>query len=114
MKKLIFIFPILLMAASCSKSKAPEPFISENCPDTIKFSTQILPMISDNCFTCHGTGMGQSPVLSDYSSIMSNADNMLKAMKGEGAPQMPQGADPLHDTLIQQFSCWIAQGKQNN
>lgn len=111
MKKLIFIFSALFIAVSCSKSKAPEPFLSEDCPDTVKFSTQILPMISDNCFSCHNNG--QSPAFSDYASIMSNADNMLKAMKGEGI-QMPQGADPLHDTLIQQFSCWISQGKQNN
>ncbi|MGV3631467.1 MAG: c-type cytochrome [Bacteroidota bacterium] len=114
MKKVIFIFSVLFVAASCSKTKAPVPFITEDCQDTIKFSTQILPLISDNCFSCHGVGMGQSPTFSDYTTIMSNADKILKTMRGDGAPQMPDGADPLHDTLIRQFSCWIAQGKLNN
>ena len=112
MKKVVLFFSALFIAASCTKTKAPEPFITADCPDTVRFSTQILPMISDNCFSCHNAG--QSPALSDYTSIMSNADKILRALKGEGAPQMPEGADPLHDTLIQQFSCWIAQGKQNN
>ncbi|MCE3295201.1 MAG: hypothetical protein K0R65_915 [Crocinitomicaceae bacterium] len=114
MKKLVFISFALFLAASCTKAKAPVSIITADCQDTIKFSTQILPMITENCFSCHDEGMGQSPVLSNHATIMSHAELMLKAMKGEGAPQMPQGADPLPDSLIQQFSCWIAQGKQDN
>lgn len=111
MKKAIFIFSLLFLAASCTKAKAPEPVTSE-CQDTIRFSIQILPLITDNCFSCHNAG--QTPVLSDHNTISTHADAMLKAMRGDGAPLMPSGGPALHDTLIQQFSCWIAQGKQNN
>ena len=101
-----------LLFVNCSKDKAPTGFTTADCPDTIKFSTQILPMMTDNCFSCHNTG--QSPALSDHASIAGNADKILKTLKAEGAPLMPDGGPALPDSLIQQFQCWLNQGKLNN
>lgn len=103
-----------LLFVNCSKDKTPAGFITAECPDTIKFNAQILPIISNNCFSCHDAAGAQAPTLSDYGTISANAEKIIKALKGEGAPQMPQGSPALHDSLIQQFECWVNQGKLNN
>ncbi len=98
--------------ASCTKDKAPVSLISSDCPDTIKFSKQILPIFSDNCFSCHANGT--SPQIANYSDISSHADKILKSFTGNGVKLMPDGGPQLNDSLINQFRCWINQGKQNN
>lgn len=90
-----------------SGQKPAELPVDSTACDTISFNAQIVPVFYNNCVKCHEG-------LSDYNTIMQNAGHILKALKGDGAVQMPEGSDPLHDTLIQQFSCWIAQGKLNN
>lgn len=118
MLKTTFILSAIaaVLFISCTKEKTPTPptsIITAECPDTIKFTTQILPMITDNCLGCHNTGGSANPVINNHTTIFAQADKMLKCMKGE-LQLMPQGGPALHDTLIQQFSCWIFQGKMNN
>lgn len=104
---------VLLLPSGCSKEKAPLPIVDITCPDTISFSQKIAPMIQDNCSGCHGSGAGTSPVLSNHAEISGSAEAILNALKG--SPQlMPQGGPALADSLIQQFQCWIQQGKMNN
>jgi hypothetical protein len=108
-----FFFAIILLIA-CTKEKTPvtpPSIINSDCPDTIKFSNQILPMLTDNCFGCHNNGT--SPTLSNHTNISSNATKILKTLKGE-LQLMPQGGPALNDSLIKQFECWINQGKMNN
>lgn len=121
MKKLIRIFPavtgILILGLSlpsaCTKEKAPVPLPEIACTTTILFSQQIAPMIQDNCASCHGAGAGTSPVLSNHAEIAANSEAIINTL--HGTPQlMPQGGPALADTLIQQFQCWIQQGKLNN
>lgn len=101
-----------MLFISCSKEQTPLPFINPNCPDTISFSNQILPMITNNCASCHD-GSNQS-LLSNYGNIQPKAETILKYLNADGVPVMPSGGPALHDTLIQQFDCWISQGKLNN
>lgn len=103
----------VFVPSSCSKAKAPPALPEIVCTGTISFSQQIAPMIEENCAGCHGVGAGTSPVLSNYSEISENADAMLNAM--HGTPQlMPQGGPALADSLLQQFQCWMQQGKMDN
>ncbi len=103
----------LVFASGCSKDKAPAPMISVTCSDTISFAHQIAPVIQDKCASCHGSGAGTNPVLSNHAEIAGQAENILNAL--HGTPQlMPQGGPALEDSLIQQFDCWIQQGKMNN
>ena len=118
MLKTTFILSAIaaVLFISCTKEKTPTPptsLITAECPDTIKFSSQILPMITDNCLGCHNTGGSANPVINSYTSINLQADKILKCMKGE-LQLMPQGGPALADSLIQQFSCWIFQGKMDN
>lgn len=112
MKYIFFISLAFSLCVSCSKEKTPLPFLNANCPDTISFSAKILPMIVDKCSACHN-GTNQS-LLSNYGNIEPKAETILKYLKADGVPVMPSGGPALHDTLIQQFECWISQGKLNN
>ncbi|MNK01882.1 hypothetical protein D3C87_196950 [compost metagenome] len=121
MKKLIHIFSAstcimilgLAFPSACTKEKAPVKLPDVACTTTVSFSQQIAPMIQDNCASCHGSGAGTSPVLSNHSEISANGEMILNTL--HGTPQlMPQGGPALADTLIQQFQCWIQQGKLNN
>jgi hypothetical protein len=97
---------------SCAKEKVPVITTTPDCADSIHFSTQIGPMIQSNCISCHDVG-GSAPTLTNYVEISTNATAILSTLNG--TPQlMPQGGPALNDTLIQQFTCWISQGKPNN
>ena len=101
---------LLIGAGSCKKDKVSTDCVSNT---TIKFSTQIKPMMDNYCISCHGPG-GTSPDLSTHANIASNATLVLNSLNGAGVQLIPQGGPALNDTLISQFSCWISQGKQNN
>lgn len=122
MKKLIFIgtIGILTFASvpSCSKDNVVDYIDVENCKDTISYSQQIEPMLLNNCATsgCHDATTAESGYnLTSHDAISSNASVILSAIRHDaGTAAMPEGADKLADSLIQQFSCWIYQGKKNN
>lgn len=119
-KRIIFtlaIFSFVSIGLSCKKDKVPVSIITADCPDTIYFSTQIKPMILMNCSTsgCHDVSSNSAGYsFTDHTDISSNASAILNAMKGNGYLLMPLGGPALNDTLIQQFSCWLNQGKLNN
>lgn len=122
MKKSSLILSSLFLGTSfllynCTKDKTKTPiptnFITAECPDTIKFSSQILDSIDAKCFSCHANG--QSPEFSDYQSIQANAEDILNTLDANANKPMPQGgASQFKSPFIQQFKCWISQGKQNN
>ena len=112
-----FVFILLLICFSffsCRKDKV-QPLPPEQCADTVFFSTQILPLIQNNCTGCHFSGNGSIMELTNHSQISSNAESSLNSMTGSaGFMQMPMGSTPLSDSVIEIFNCWIVQGKKNN
>lgn len=107
----LIAFALTMSMMSCSKEQTP--VITVECKDTVSFKSSILPLIENNCTSCHNTGT--LPVISNYAEIVANADQILNSMNGIGnGGVMPQGADPIHPDTIQKFSCWIKQGKLNN
>ena len=124
MKKIIKNIPLILIVGlllsriilvSCTKEKVAVPVVTNapdpNCPDTIKFSTTITDMMTNNCAGCHGNG-GTPPDLTAYASVRDNASAILASMGPNGT--MPKNMTKLEDTTVQKFSCWISQGKLNN
>lgn len=99
---------ILLNTSSCKKDKTP--VIDENCTDTISFSQQIQPMMDNYCISCH---QSQAPVFTDHTSISANASAILNSLRGT-TQLMPLGGPALDDSLINQFNCWLSQGRLNN
>jgi hypothetical protein len=102
-----------LMTYSCTKDKVTV-LTPLDCPDTISFSAQVLPLIQSNCTGCHNVGNGTGYLLTNHSNISASANAILGSMHADGYQLMPQGGPALPDSLILKVACWIDQGKKNN
>jgi hypothetical protein len=104
-------------STSCNKDKTPAPVPLE-CPDTIFFGAVVEPMIQQNCATsgCHSASSAAGGYnLVGHVNISANATIILNVIRHEvGFTAMPYFQPKLNDTIIQQFKCWMDQGKLNN
>ncbi len=122
MKKYIFLFAglvsLLFIQTNCTKDKTAfqPPFITAECPDTVKFTKTVLPIFTQNCATsgCHNAASAANgKVYETYDQIFALVDLAVKSMKGENQ-LMPLGGPALPDSTIQKVVCWVNQGKLNN
>lgn len=105
-----------LILVSCTKDKVPPVVKTEenkDCPKTISFANDIMPIINDKCIGCHSEGSG-SGEYNNYATISSGAQAILNSLQPSAPNRMPLGGDPLPDSTIQKISCWISQGKKDN
>lgn len=103
---------ILTLTFSCKKKEKT----SASCSGTISYTTNITPILNQNCTSCHNASNAKGGYnLTTYSNVKSNAGIILNSMRHtSGASSMPQGASQLATSIIDQFDCWVQQGKQNN
>lgn len=120
--KLILIFCLAIFAFSCENNveeemTALEDTNSENPinendnngdSNNITFS-QVQPIISNNCLSCHGNS-GFFPNLTTYSSISSNANSVKDAVV---SGRMPRGGS-LSQTEIDAIASWVDAGAKND
>jgi len=71
---------ISLLNLACTKEMVPVSPLDPVCTDTISFSGQIAPMISNNCVSCHDSGNSQGYTFTNHTNISANANAMLYAM----------------------------------
>lgn len=129
-KNLIYVLSLIaLLIFSCRKeeNKITSPLVSNTNKSTdtsivdtsnkildtlnISFALHIEPMFKKYCISCHNAKFSAGKIdLSTYSKIYQYADNSLKAIQNGSMP--PSGK--LNDSVINQFSNWIIQGKNNN
>jgi hypothetical protein len=79
---------------------------------TIKYSTDIQPIISGNCAisSCHVSG-AQVPDLSDYAKLKANIDRVqVRAIEQKSMP----AAGPLSNANLAKLQKWIDAGALNN
>lgn len=114
---LALIVVTLSVTTSCNKDKTPV-IVPTDCPDTISFAGIVEPMMEQNCSTsgCHDASTATAGYdLDGYSNISANASAILNVIRHEGGvTPMPYLQPKFNDSLIQQFNCWISQGKLNN
>lgn len=114
---LLLVALTLGTTASCNKDKVPT-LTSADCPDTIFYGAIIEPMIQQSCATsgCHSASSAAGGYnLVGHTNVSANANEILNVIRHEGSgTPMPLGQPKLNDTIIQQFKCWIDQGKLNN
>ncbi len=114
MKRALFVLLMLVLSVSCKKEKVPANS-DPTCTDTISFNSEVLPLINNSCTGCHDVGNTTGYTFTNHTNISNNASIMLNAMRGQGGIQlMPPAGQPLADSLINKFNCWISQGKNNN
>lgn len=116
---LVLVVMTLGISSSCNKDKTPVLVpIPTDCPDTISFSGIIEPMIQLNCSTsgCHSAASAAAGYdLEGHANISANAAIILNVIRHDvGFTQMPYFQPKLNDTIIQQYTCWMDQGKLNN
>ena len=84
----------------------------------VKYSTFVLPLLENNCYSCHGNGAVQGGVdMGNYDKLKILVDNgrFLGAISHTpGFSPMPQGAPKLLDCQVQKMSSWINEGALNN
>lgn len=118
------MLPFLLCCVcviSCSKSSEdqlnPPPVIT--C-DTVamKYSTNILSIIDNNCYSCHGNGQSRAGIsLDSYAKLKALADNgklVGVITHSPGYIPMPSGRAKLADCDINKIRSWVNAGAPNN
>jgi len=116
MNKTIVISIVLsgLLLTSCLKKVAEKP----PCFDDVSYSQFIKPEIIDQyCIACHGeTPAGNTVMLTTHELVSQNASAILTTISLDSvdALSMPYFQSNLNDTLIEDFRCWLNQGKLNN
>lgn len=115
---LLLCVTTLTIVESCSKDNVVDYYGLGNCTDTVSFAAKIQPLINQNCATsgCHDATTAEAGYdLTTHASIASNAEIIYSAMSWQnGTVAMPLDLPQLPDSLVQQFSCWVVQGKMNN
>lgn len=106
--------------SGCAKQSVDRLEQGPACDTTnVKYSTQIVPILQNNCYRCHqGPGAASSIDFSNY-----NAFKGWAAFTGyvvgdiTSAPNftpMPYGGPPMSSCEINTIIAWINQGAQNN
>jgi hypothetical protein len=131
MKKLFFfalLFTASIYISSCYKDNlselTPASGVTKPICDTsgvISFSTQVVPILQNNCGTnntCHNTGNSNSGYdLSIYSGVNAQAanGNLVNAISWTGnVPQMPQNGLQISSCDIATIKKWVDAGHLNN
>ena len=123
-RKILFstfaIVGMLCWLVSCSKESADRlAGNSATCDTTnVSYSGQVLPILQDNCYTCHS---GSNPVsgieLSDFSVLQSHVKNgdLKSAVTHTGSViPMPYGLPMLPSCEVNTIVAWVNQGALNN
>jgi len=96
---------------SCKKEST-----TASCSSTISYASDISTLMSQSCTGCHNSSNAAGGYnLTTYSNVKSNANIILKSMRHTGGVNpMPEGSSKLSSSVVDQFDCWIQQGKKNN
>lgn len=116
--KYFILLLLLITLFSCKKDKTETSEFNANCEDEISYSSDIQSIITSSCATsgCHNAASAAAGyVLENHEQMSTNADIMFSVIRhDEGVVAMPIGASKLSDEFINEFFCWMEQGKQNN
>jgi uncharacterized membrane protein len=120
---IVLISSLFVLVISCSKSS--EDKLNSNTGSTcdtvnMKYTTDVVPILQANCYSCHGEGntAGSGGIsLDSYDNLKQYADNGILAgniTHAAGYVAMPYGLPKLPDCEINTILDWINRGSQNN
>jgi cytochrome c553 len=128
MKKFfVYIFMGVVMVACTKTNEETESAVvpgntGGNTPscDTVnmKYTANVLPIISANCYGCHGNGRATAGIsLDTYDKLkvqVNNKNLMNVITHATGYPPMPYQKPKLADCDINKIKAWIDRGALNN
>ncbi|MBC8266866.1 MAG: hypothetical protein H8E84_07875 [Flavobacteriales bacterium] len=116
MTKYFSIF--LLLFSSCYYDNQEElyQYLVDNCDTTsITFSNSIMPIIIDECSSCHLSGNTLGEVsLNSYSEVMIYVDNGELESDINGTANIMPKAGMMNNCNIMIIEKWINDGAKNN
>jgi hypothetical protein len=118
-KKLVLIaicIPIIFVACKKNGTDTPGNGGGNGTIDcgTVKFSSTILPLISNKCATsgCHDATSSNGPgPLTNYAQIFASRTSIVAAVTSN---RMPQGGPALSTQEKATLTCWINANAPNN
>lgn len=119
LKTLVYIIACCLIVNACTYNSEEELYNTTSC-DTIDMSyvQDILPIISDNCYSCHSQSANFGNVtLEGYNALTTYVNNngLLGTIRHEpGYSPMPQNRAMIIECQIEKIAAWIEQGALNN
>ncbi|MCY7422040.1 MAG: hypothetical protein LH478_09915 [Chitinophagaceae bacterium] len=116
----VFFSAIIFIACTKENEEDLQPKINQPLCDTVNmmFTKDVLPIITLNCYSCHGNGQMQGGMnLDGYIRIKRQVDNnqLINVIRhSPGYAQMPQGQPKLAQCDIDKIEAWIRRGALNN
>lgn len=114
---IIAAFVTAAAITGCTYEKI-EPVTNCNTAETVSFTKHILPIIENNCFSCHNNGFKLGNVsLEGFTNIKAVAQSgkLLGVIThSPGFPAMPKSAAKLNACDIKTIEQWVQSGIQNN
>ncbi|UOB18118.1 cytochrome c [Abyssalbus ytuae] len=109
MRSTLMVVLLIAVSTSCDNNVEEDNINSgtDECPD-ISFSTQVKPVIDNNCISCHNGS--QFPDLRTYDGVSNNAAIVKDQVVNR---TMPIGGS-LTNEEIELISCWVDNGALNN
>ena len=113
---------ISLFFGSCyyDNEEALYPSIDSTCDTTfVTFSGTIVPIMSNNCYSCHSNNTaassGNNIRLENYSDVVANSSRVTPAIKHTGSVSpMPKNGSKISSCSITQWDIWVRNGMVNN
>jgi hypothetical protein len=114
MKQFLLLIPVFAFAGSCTYDKGEVP-VKDECDSTVSYATDIAPLTTTYCNSCHiagGTGTGD---FTTYAGLKEKADNGTLKYHVIDIADMPQAGSPqLSAAERKLIGCWIKQGSPDN
>lgn len=127
---LFFAFSSALVVLGCVVQGPNERIGDSLVPGTVSFAQHIKPMFDAYCgASCHvrGTGALGGLSTSSYAGLILGGNSgpavvpgdaanslLIKRLRGQIMPQMPQGDEPFTSTQVANIFNWIQQGAIDN
>ncbi|HLZ89975.1 MAG TPA: hypothetical protein VKQ52_22135 [Puia sp.] len=117
----LLVSGVVLYLAGCSKESEDKLAGTTTCDTTsVSYSLQIVPILQNNCYACHGQGntAGSGGInLSTYTALKVYAGNGYLVGNVTHAPGyigMPYGLPALPSCEQNTIVAWVHQGALNN
>lgn len=110
---------IVLYLSGCAKESADRLSEGSTCDTTsVSYSKQILPILEDNCYTCHQGAAASSGIdLSNFTTLQAHVANgdLVSAVTHTGTvTPMPYELPMLPTCEVNTIVAWVDQGALNN
>jgi len=113
---------ILFFSVSCyyDNEEALYPSLNSSCDTTnVTFSSRIVPILANNCLSCHSNASaasaGNSIRLQDYIDVRNRSEAIAGSVKHSSTfSPMPKNGGKLNACSIKLIDIWIRNGTPDN